>query len=95
MVAEDKVCVEEMWCEHVTLKVFHFLSASLWVVHGFCSYYMLLCAATEKPLDGPSLIDWRNGCAKGFNMIPSSTSATKVSVVADYLYYGDRIYVER
>jgi hypothetical protein len=45
---------------------------------------MLLCAATEKPLDGPSLIDWRNGCAKGFNMIPSSTSATKVSVVADY-----------
>lgn len=56
---------------------------------------MLLCAATEKPLDGPSLIDWRNGCAKGFNMIPSSTSATKVSVVADYLYYGDRICVER
>jgi glyceraldehyde 3-phosphate dehydrogenase len=35
---------------------------------------MSFFAATQKFLDGPSLKDWRGGCA---NIIASSTSATK------------------
>jgi glyceraldehyde 3-phosphate dehydrogenase len=38
-----------------------------------------LDAATKKSLDGPSLKDWRSGAAAGFNLIPSSTTASKVS----------------
>ncbi|KAG0582089.1 hypothetical protein KC19_3G033200 [Ceratodon purpureus] len=33
--------------------------------------------ATNKSLDGPSLKDWRSGPAAGFNLIPSSTTASK------------------
>lgn len=37
--------------------------------------------ATKKSLNGPSLKDWRSGGTAGFNLIPSSTSASKVSVL--------------
>lgn len=33
--------------------------------------------ATKKSLNGPSLKDWRSGGTAGFNLIPSSTSASK------------------
>ncbi|XP_073385258.1 glyceraldehyde-3-phosphate dehydrogenase, cytosolic isoform X1 [Physcomitrium patens] len=33
--------------------------------------------ATKKSLDGPSLKEWRSGAAAGFNLIPSSTTASK------------------
>ncbi|MEI4889769.1 type I glyceraldehyde-3-phosphate dehydrogenase, partial [Klebsiella pneumoniae] len=33
--------------------------------------------ATQKTVDGPSSKDWRGGRAASFNIIPSSTGATK------------------
>ncbi|KNA20388.1 hypothetical protein SOVF_052670, partial [Spinacia oleracea] len=40
-------------------------------------HFHVLCPATQKTVDGASAKDWRGGRAASFNVVPTSTRATK------------------
>lgn len=53
----------------------------------------MFSTATQKTVDGPSAKDWRGGRAAGFNIIPSSTGAAKVSC-SQYVALGRNLIYE-
>ena len=61
-------------CMTPLVKVLH---DSFGVAEAFMTTIHSLTATKSQPLSEPSLKDWRSGAAAGFNLIPSSTTASK------------------